>query len=47
LWLFLFAISSEQQKSAGQPFLGGVKEVIDQILFDSDISRKHVSHEAV
>src|SRR6266496_1299917 len=26
-----FAKTSQQQKSAGQPFLGGVKELIDQV----------------
>jgi hypothetical protein len=41
------AVASEQQKSPDQPFLGGVKELIDQILLDSDIPRKHISHEAV
>jgi hypothetical protein len=45
--LGFLAVASEQQKSPGQPFLGGVKELIDQILLDSDIPRKHISHEAV
>ena len=47
LRLGFLAIASEQQKSAGQPFLAGVKELIDQILLDSDVPRKHISHEAV
>ena len=37
-WLGFLAIPSEQQKSAGQSFLTGVKELIDQILLDSDVS---------
>jgi hypothetical protein len=37
LGLVLLAIASEQQKSAGQPFLAGIKELIDQILLDSDV----------
>ena len=36
-WLVLLAIASEQQKSAGQPFLAGVKELIDQILLNADV----------
>ncbi len=36
-WLGFLAIPSEQQKSAGQSFLAGVKKLIDQILFDSDV----------
>src|SRR5271169_3992934 len=47
LRLVLLAILSEQQKSTGEPFLAGVKELIDQILLDSDVPRKHISHEAV
>jgi hypothetical protein len=43
----LLAVPSEQQKSAGQPFLAGVKELVDQILLDSDVSGKHISHEAL
>ena len=33
-WGFL-AIASEQQKGPSQPFLAGVKKLIDQILLDS------------
>jgi hypothetical protein len=36
-WLGFLAIPGEQQKSAGQPFLAGVKKLIDQILLDSDV----------
>ena len=36
-WLGFPAIPGEQQKSAGQPFLAGVKKLIDQILLDSDV----------
>jgi hypothetical protein len=31
------AILSEKQKSAGQPFLAGVKKLVDQILLDADV----------
>jgi hypothetical protein len=31
------AISRQQQKRACQPFLAGVKELVDEILFDSDV----------
>jgi hypothetical protein len=41
------AIAREQQESPRQPFLAGVKELIDQIFLDSDVPRKDVSHEAV
>ena len=37
-WLGFLAIPGEQQKSAGQSFLAGVKKLIDQILLDSDVS---------
>jgi hypothetical protein len=35
--LVLHAISSEKQQRAGQAFLAGVKELINQILLDSDV----------
>ena len=41
------AIAREQQQSARQSFLAGVEELVDQILFDSDVSRQHISDEAV
>src|ERR1019366_8000599 len=47
LWLILFAIACEQQKGAGQPFFAGVKMLIDQILFDSEIPCQHLGDEAV
>ena len=37
LRLGFLAIASEQQKSARQPFLAGVKELVDQILLDADV----------
>jgi len=36
LRLVLRAIAREQQQSARQPFLAGVEELIDQVLFDAD-----------
>src|SRR3981081_1924857 len=47
LRLALRAIAREQQQSARQPFLAGVEELVDQVLLDSYVSRKHVSDEAV
>src|SRR5258708_16857605 len=41
------AIAREQQQSARQPFFAGVEELIDQILFDPDVSTQHISDEAV
>jgi hypothetical protein len=41
------AITREQQKRAREPFLAGVKELVDQVLLDSDVPRKHISDEAV
>ena len=41
------AIAREQQQSARQAFLGGVEELIYQILLDSDVSRQHIGDEAV
>ncbi len=47
LRLGFLTVASEQQKSAGQAFLAGVKKLIDQILLDSDVPREHIRHEAV
>jgi hypothetical protein len=47
LRLTLFSIVREQQKSPRQPFLARVKELIDQILLDSDTPRKHVLNEVI
>ncbi len=47
LRLVLRAIAREQQQSARQPFLAGVEELIDQVLFDADVSTQHISDEAV
>src|SRR5229473_7546614 len=41
------AVASEQQKSPSQPFLARIEKLVDQILFDSDVPRKHIRHEAV
>src|SRR6266436_748370 len=47
LRLGFLAVASQQQKSASQAFLAGVKELIDQIFLDSDVPGKNVRHEAV
>ncbi len=43
----LRAIAREQQQSARQPFLAGVEKLVDQVLFDPDVSRQHIRDEAV
>src|SRR6266851_3107353 len=47
LRLGFLAVASKQQKSPSQPFLAGVKKLIDQIFLDPDVPRKNVRHEAV
>src|SRR6266404_3232165 len=47
LRLGFLAVASEQQKSPSQPFLARIEKLVDQILFDSDVPRKHIRHEAV
>jgi hypothetical protein len=45
---FIFlAIAREQQQRASQAFFTGVKQLIDQVLFDADISGKHERDEPV
>src|SRR6267378_59254 len=47
LGLGFLAIASEQQKSSSQSFLARIEKLIHQILFDSDVPREHIRHEAV
>ena len=47
LRLGFLTVASEQQKSPSQSFLAGVKELIDQILLNSDIPGQHMRDEAV
>src|SRR5487761_167125 len=47
LGFVLLAIASEQQESASEAFLAGVEKLIDQVLFDANVARKHVGEEAV
>src|SRR5260370_39914646 len=47
LRLGFLAVASKQQKSPSQPFLAGLKKLIDQIFLDPDVPRKNVRHEAV
>ena len=42
-----FTVTREQQKRACKPLLAGVEELVDQILFDSDVPRQHVSQETI
>src|SRR5258708_22906335 len=43
----LVSIARQQQQRARQPLLGGVEQLIDQVLFDPDVARQHVGDEAV
>src|ERR1700683_4897657 len=47
LRLAWFAILREQQKSTGQPFLAGIKELIDQVFFKTDAPRQDVRDKTV
>jgi hypothetical protein len=41
------AITREQQQSACQALLAGVKELVNQVSFDPEVSRQHIGNEAV
>src|SRR5258708_4432125 len=43
----LVSIARQQQQRARQPLLGGVEQLIDQVLFDPNVARQHVGDEAV
>ena len=43
----MLSIAGEQKKSSRQPFLAGVKELIDQIFFHSDVSGDHIGYEPI
>ena len=43
----LLPVARQQQQRARQPFLAGVEELIDQVLFDSDVAGQHVRDESV
>jgi hypothetical protein len=47
LGLVLLPISRQEQQRAGEALLAGVEELIDQVLFDADVSRQHVRDESV
>jgi len=47
LRLALLAEAREQQQSARQPLLSRVEELVDQVFLDVDVSRQHMSDEAV
>jgi hypothetical protein len=40
-------VTREQQQSAREALLAGIEELVDQIFFDADVARQHVSDEAV
>jgi hypothetical protein len=41
------AVVCEQQQSARQALFAGIKELVDQVLFNSYVSREHVRDEAI
>src|SRR6266478_2073675 len=47
LRLALRAIARQQQQGARQPFLARIEQLVDQVLFDSYVSRQHIRDEAV
>src|SRR5467141_5101136 len=47
LRLVLRAIARQQQQRARQPFLAPIEQLVDQVLFDSYVSRQHIRDEAV
>jgi hypothetical protein len=44
---FGLTVTRQQQQRAGEPFLAGVEELVDEILLDADIPRQHVREEAI
>ena len=42
-----FTVTGKQEKSAGEPLLAGVEQLIDQILFNSNVPRQHETDEAI
>src|ERR1700683_187435 len=47
LWLALFSIPGEQQQRASQTLFGGIKELIYQVLLDSNVPGKHIRDKTV
>ena len=47
LELVFFAVAREEQEGAGETLFAGVEELIDEILFDADISGEHEGDEAI
>src|SRR5271165_1680608 len=45
--LILFSIPRQKQQRSRQPLLARIEQLIDQILFHSDVMRQHVSDEMV
>jgi len=39
------AVVSQKQKGTGQPFFAGIEELVDQVLFDSDVASQHIRDE--
>jgi len=47
LWFIFLTIAGQQEKGASETFFGGVKKLVDQILFNPDIPGEHEVYEAV
>src|SRR5579859_435937 len=45
--LVLFAVTGKQEKSAGEPFLARIEQLIDQVSLDSDVPGQHELDEQV
>jgi len=40
-------LTPDKKQCAGQPFLSGIKKLIDKVCFDSDAPRQHVGNKTV
>ena len=47
LGLVVLSIPGEQQKSASQPFLGRVEQLIDEVCLNADVPGQHIRDKAV
>jgi hypothetical protein len=44
---FRLTVTRQPQQRAGEPFLAGVEQLIDQIFFDPDVPGQHVRQEPI
>ena len=47
LWVVFCSIPREQQKRSRQPFFGGIKQLIHEVLLNSDVPGEHVRNETI